>query len=56
MWAAFMLACFVIWIPIIGWLVGAALAIFNLVAFVKCLMGEFWEIPLIGEQRKKINL
>ncbi|MFA6447758.1 MAG: hypothetical protein WCW31_05945 [Patescibacteria group bacterium] len=46
----------VIWIPIIGQLLGLAILIVNIIAFVKCLMGEFWEIPLIGPLRNKFNL
>ncbi len=56
MWVTFMIAFLVIWIPLIGWLIGLILAVFNIIAFVKCLMGEFWEIPFVGEHRKKINL
>lgn len=47
---------FVFWIPLIGWLAGAIYFIVVLIAFIKCLMGEFWEVPLIGSLRKKINL
>lgn len=49
-------ASFVIWFPLIGWAIGLALLIANIIAFLKCLMGEFWEIPLIGPLRKKFNL
>ena len=47
---------FVYWIPLIGQLIWLVVVIANIVALVKCLMGEFWEIPLIGEYRKKIHL
>ncbi len=47
-------------IPIIGWLMAPFIGIFflivALVALIKCLMGEFWEIPIIGPYRKQINL
>ncbi len=47
-------------VPIIGWLLAPFIGIFfliiALVALIKCLMGEFWEIPLIGSYRKSINL
>lgn len=56
MWVTMMIALLVIWIPLVGWLIGLILAALNVVAFVKCLMGEFWEVPFIGEHRKKINL
>jgi uncharacterized membrane protein len=48
------------WIPILGWIVGffgsILLLIVGLIALIKCLMGEFWEIPVIGQYRSKINL
>ncbi|MCI0479360.1 hypothetical protein L0Y59_02340 [Candidatus Uhrbacteria bacterium] len=47
---------FVFWFPIIGWALAVALLVVNVYAFVKCLMGEFWEIPVIGPLRKKFNL
>lgn len=49
-------ASLVIWIPIIGQILGLAILIVDIVAFVKCLMGEFWEIPVIGPLRNKFNL
>lgn len=46
----------VFWIPVIGWLAALVFFVVVIVAFIKCLMGEFWEIPLIGQFRHKINL
>jgi uncharacterized membrane protein len=46
----------VFWIPLLGWLLALIIAIGAIVAFVKCLMGEFWEIPVLGVWRKKIHL
>lgn len=46
----------VFWIPILGWLLFLAVALVNIVAFVKCLQGEFWEVPVIGQYRSKVNL
>lgn len=46
----------VFWIPLLGWLLALVVAIGAIFAFVKCLMGEFWEIPVIGVWRKKIHL
>ncbi|MCR4256297.1 MAG: DUF4870 domain-containing protein [Patescibacteria group bacterium] len=47
-------------VPIIGWLlapfIGILFLIVALVALIKCLMGEFWEIPVLGAYRKQINL
>ena len=47
---------FVFWIPLLGWLLALVIFAGAVVAFVKCLMGEFWEIPVLGEWRKKIHL
>ncbi len=46
----------IFWIPLLGWLLALVIAIGAIVAFVKCLMGEFWEIPVLGAWRKKIHL
>lgn len=46
----------VFWFPIFGQLAAIALLIVNIVALVKCLNGEFWEIPIIGQYRNKVNL
>ncbi len=54
--AVWIIGSLIFWIPLLGWLLGLAIAICAIYAFVKCLMGEFWEIPVIGEWRKKINL
>lgn len=48
------------WIPIIGWLITAALWIFMLVLWIigiiYSLSGEEKDIPIIGELAKKINI
>lgn len=51
-----MIALFLIWIPVIGWILGIALALAHLFAFLKCLQGEFWEVPFIGHYRSKLLL
>lgn len=56
MLAAWMVAIFLVWIPLIGWLIGIGLALAQLVAFVSCLQGSFWEIPVLGAHRKKLHL
>lgn len=47
-------------IPILGWLIAffgnIVLLVIALVAFIKCLMGEFWEIPVLGQYRHKLNI
>jgi fumarate reductase subunit D len=47
---------FIFWIPLIGWLAWLVLVILNLIAIIKCLMGEFWEVPVLGALRKNINI
>jgi uncharacterized membrane protein len=48
------------WIPILGWIVmffgSIAMLIVALIAFIKCLMGEFWEVPVLGQYRHKFKL
>lgn len=47
-------------VPLIGWLVGffgwIVMLVIGLVAIIKTLQGQFWEIPVIGAYRHKINL
>lgn len=47
-------------VPILGWLIAffgdLILLVVALVAFIKCLMGEFWEIPVLGAYRHKLNI
>lgn len=47
---------FVFWIPLFGWAALVVLFIVDVIAFIKCLQGEFWEIPFIGSYRTKIKL
>lgn len=47
---------FVFWFPLIGWVAALVVFVANVMAFIKCLQGEFWEIPVIGQYRSKINL
>lgn len=48
------------WIPILGWLVAflgsIATVIFSIIGVIKSLRGEYWELPVLGEYAKKINL
>ncbi len=47
-------------IPILGWLVfmvgSLAIFVMSIVGFANALMGEWWEVPYVGEWAKKINL
>ncbi|MCC7523131.1 DUF4870 domain-containing protein [Candidatus Uhrbacteria bacterium] len=51
-----LLGMFIFWIPLIGWLLWLGVVILNIVAIIKALQGEFWEIPLFGQFRNKFNL
>ena len=59
-----LIAWMVIWVigivPILGWIVSfigsIILLIVNLIAIVKTLMGDFWEIPVLGQYRHQFKL
>lgn len=53
---AWVIGSFVFWFPLIGWALMLVMFVFNVMAFIKCLMGEFWEIPVLGALRNKFNL
>jgi uncharacterized membrane protein len=44
------------WIPFLGWLVGLALLVLDIIALVKTLSGEAWKVPFVYDLSKKINL
>lgn len=46
----------VFWFPLIGQLAALAVFVVNVFVFIKCLQGEFWEIPVLGAYRNKVNL
>jgi len=50
------IASLFIWFPIFGQLLALALLIIAVVAIIKTLNGEWWEIPYIYNWSKKINL
>lgn len=47
-------------IPIIGWLIGIIgtliFIVISVIGIIKVLNGEYWEMPLIADLAKKINL
>ncbi|MFA5358288.1 MAG: hypothetical protein WC310_00510 [Patescibacteria group bacterium] len=47
---------FVFWIPLIGWALFLAVLVVSVVGILKALGGQYWEIPVLGEYAKKINL
>ncbi len=47
---------FVFWFPIFGWAIAIAVAVLNIIALIRALSGEKWNIPFIGDLAKKINI
>ena len=47
---------FVFWFPLIGWAAAVAVFVFNVIGLVKAFQGEKWEMPIIGDLAKKINI
>lgn len=47
-------------IPILGWMLAPFIGLFffvvAVIALIKCLMGEFWEVPLIGKYRHQFKI
>ncbi len=52
----FVVGWLIFWIPIIGWLLWIAAVIADLAALIQALSGKYWEIPVVGQWAKKINL
>lgn len=51
-----MVGMLVFWFPLIGQAAALVVFIVNVYAFIKCWQGQFWEIPVIGQYRSKVNL
>jgi uncharacterized membrane protein len=49
------LVSFVAWIPFVGGLAVLSMLVVNVVAIVKTLRGEKWELPFIGSYAKQVN-
>lgn len=47
---------FVFWFPLIGWAAAIAVFVLNVIGLVKAFQGEKWEMPVIGDLAKKINI
>lgn len=56
MFLAGIVGSFIFWFPVIGWALALAFLIVDILALVKCLTGEFWEIPVIGQYRSKFKI
>ena len=46
----------ILWIPLVGWLLGALILIFAILGIMNSLQGNYWEMPILGKYAKKINL
>ena|ERR1051325_11547587 len=46
----------VVWVPIVGQLLGLALLVVNVYAMYQAFQGNWWELPYLGQYAKKINL
>jgi uncharacterized membrane protein len=46
----------IFWIPFFGWLLFILVVVVAVVGLLKTLAGEYWEMPVLGEYAKKINL
>jgi len=44
------------WFPFFGWIIGVALIIVSVLAIIKTLDGEAWQIPYIYGLSKKIKI
>ncbi len=47
---------FVFWFPFIGWAAALVVFVLNIIGLVKAFQGEKWEMPIIGDLAKKINI
>jgi len=46
----------VFWIPVFGWALFVLVVAAAVMGIIKTLAGEYWEMPVIGQYAKKINL
>lgn len=52
----FITSVILMFIPIIGWFLNLVVFALVVVGFVKAISGEKWQLPILGEFAKKINL
>lgn len=56
MFVVWVIVSFLAWIPFVGWAAWLSMLIVNILAIVKTLNGEKWEIPYLGKYAKQIKL
>ncbi|MBR9692082.1 hypothetical protein GOV06_04820 [Candidatus Woesearchaeota archaeon] len=51
------LAGFLVWIPLLGWILGVYLFVVWIIVLIKVLTGDsYWKIPIIGDIANKIHI
>lgn len=53
---AYVIGGFVMWVPIIGWLLGVVLFIFFLMGIINAASGKQTPLPVIGQFANKLNI
>lgn len=56
MFVVWIVVSFLAWIPFVGWAAWLSMLVLNVMAIVKTLNGEKWEIPYLGKYAKQIKL
>lgn len=56
MFVVWIVVSFLAWIPFVGWAAWLSMLVINIMAIVKTLNGEKWEIPYLGKYAKQIKL
>ena len=46
----------VFWIPVLGWILAILVIVLAVLGIVQAWQGKYWEMPIIGQWAKKINL
>lgn len=53
---AWVVVSFIAWIPLIGWFAWISMLVLTVLAIVRTLNGEEWEIPYLAKYAKQIKL
>ncbi len=56
LFATWIVVSFCAWIPVVGWAAWLTLLVVNVMAIVKTLNGEKWELPILAKYAKQIKL
>jgi len=47
---------FLVWIPVIGWILWVGVLILSILGIMNVLSGKYAELPIIGDLAKKFNI